>query len=354
MKLYIGTYSEPILFGTGEVFLGRGEGLYACEFDGEDIQVRNVLKLGNPSFFVLHPEKRKIYAVNETKEFRGAYEGDVTEIRLKPDGSQEAAASFPAGGTDPCHAALSPDGTLLAVSNYADGSVTFFPLDDTGRISGEGPHFQHTGSGPDAARQKGPHTHSVLFDRRGHAWAVDLGADTLFGYDVRCGTVRPDDRITLRVAPGSGPRAGVFSEKGDRLYLIHEMACTVSCWEVSESGTLRELRTVSLLPEERAEGVTGAALQLSPDGRFLYASVRGLNTLSVLALDPDGIPHPLQSISVRGKTPRHFAVSPDGGFLLAGNQDSDSISVFRRLSDGILEFSRTLPFPTPVCLLFAS
>ncbi len=353
MRLYIGTYSEPILFGTGEVFRGRGEGLYACDFDGESIQVRHVLKLANPSFFVLHPEKEKIYAVNEMKEFRGAYGGGVTEINLQPDGSPEAAASFPAGGMDPCHAALSPDGTLLSVANYADGSVTFFPLDPAGRISGNGTRFQHTGKGPDATRQEGPHTHSVLFDGRGHAWAVDLGADTLFGYNIRSGSAVPDDSITLRVAPGSGPRAGVFSEKGDRLYLMHEMACAVSCWEVPESGVLRELQTVSLIPGERRDGVTGAALQLSPDGRYLYASVRGLNTLSVLALDPDGIPHLLQSISSGGKTPRHFAVSPDGDFLLAGNQGSDSISVFRRLDGGTLEFSRTLPFPTPVCLRFA-
>ena len=353
MRLYIGTYSEPVLFGTGEVFRGHGEGLYACDFDGGSLQIRHILKLGNPSFFALRPEKGKIYAVNEMKEFQGAYGGGVTEISLQPDGFMKAEASCPAGGTDPCHAALSPDGALLSVANYADGSVTFFPLDPAGRISVSGTRFQHTGKGPDAARQQGPHTHSVLFDGRGHAWAVDLGADTLFGYDIRSGSAVPDDSITLRVAPGSGPRAGVFSGKGDRLYLMHEIACAVSCWEVPESGILRELRTVSLLPGEKADGVTGAALQLSPDGKYLYASVRGLNTLSVLALDPDGIPRPVQSVSVCGKTPRHFAVSPDGGFLLAGNQDSDSISVFRRMPDGTLQFSRTLPFPTPVCLRFA-
>ena len=354
MRLYVGTYSEPILFGTGEVFQGRGEGLYACDFDGEAIRVLQVLKLANPSFFAFHPGGRKLYAVNEGKTFRGASGGGVTEIDLAPDGSMTAAAAFPAGGTDPCHAALSPDGRLLAVSNYADGSVTFFPLDAAGRIFGEGMHFRHSGSGPDASRQQEPHTHSVLFGRGGMAWAVDLGADALFGYRIQEGAVRPDDRITLRTAPGSGPRAGVFSPRGDRLYLIHEMACAVSCWALPEAGAPRELATVSLLSGgESAPGDSGAALQLSPDGRYLYASVRGRDALSVFALDPNGIPLLRQTVSVRGSCPRHFTVSPDGAFVLAGNQNSDSISVFHRQPDGTLRFSRELAFPTPVCLQFA-
>ncbi|MBQ3706063.1 MAG: lactonase family protein [Clostridia bacterium] len=354
MRLYVGTYSEPILFGTGEIFQGRGEGLYACDFDGEDLRVLQVLKLANPSFFALHPEKRKIYAVNEGKTFRGAYGGGVTEIDLMPDGSLSAAASFPAGGTDPCHAAISPEGRLLAVSNYADGSVTFFPLDGEGRIAGEGTRFLHAGGGPDAGRQQGAHAHSVLFGPGGRAWAVDLGADALFGYRVEGETVRPDDWITLRTAPGSGPRAGVLSPEGHRLYLIHEMACTVSCLEVPAAGPPRPVWTVPLLSEEEdAAGVSGAALQLSPDGQYLYASLRGRNTLSVFALNPEGPPELLQTESTRGSCPRHFTISPDGAFVLVGNQDSDSISLFRRRADGRLRFLRSLPFPTPVCLQFA-
>ena len=167
MRLYVGTYSEPILFGTGEVFRGHGEGLYGCEFDGENIRILQVLKLTNPSFFVLHPEKRKIYAVSEGKTFCGAYGGGVTEIDPGPDGARWAAASFPAGGTDPCHAALSQDGQLLAVSNYADGSVTFFPLNEEGCIAGDGTRFMHAGSGSDAGRQPRGHAHrGILGPRR--------------------------------------------------------------------------------------------------------------------------------------------------------------------------------------------
>ena len=241
MKLFIGTYTEPILFGTGEVVRGHGEGLYACDFDGTEIRILQVLKMANPSYLTLHPNGKKIFAVNEGKEFRGRYGGGITEIDLSPDGRMETAAAYPTHGTDPCHVAISPDRTYLGVANFGDGSVTAFPLDENGRISGEGKRFQHRGSGPNTSRQKGPHAHSVLFDRHGRAWVPDLGADTLFCYDLRSGTFKPERRLSFPAVAGSGPRFGVFSSSGRLFFLVHELSCHISSFKVSDQGEMLEI-----------------------------------------------------------------------------------------------------------------
>ena len=118
-----GTYSEPILFGTGELFKGKGEGLYLCALEDGDIRILDCLKLGNPSFLAINEEKKHIYAVNEMKEFKGVYGGGLTDIVYDDTGRMTVVDSFPTGGWDPCHVAVSPDGGVVCVANYADGKA---------------------------------------------------------------------------------------------------------------------------------------------------------------------------------------------------------------------------------------
>jgi len=348
-----GTYSEPILFGTGELVQGKGEGIYLCalEDDGGAV-ILKTLKLGNPSFLDIDETRRHIYAVNEMKEFGGAYGGGLTDILFDEEMNMTVAASFETGGTDPCHVAVSPDGRHVAAANFGDGKVTVFELDESGSILPERTVFAHAGHSVDPHRQGGPHAHSILFSPDGlQLFVPDLGLDMLKAYRVTDTGILPDPGGDIPLSSGSGPRAGEWSADGQNLYVIHELDSSITQLH-RENGRLTAASRVSAIPE----GCTGpndcADLHLTPDGKYLYASNRGSNTLAIFRVGEDGSLAPAGTVPCGGKTPRNFAIDPSGRWLLIGNQDSDRITVFAIEQDGQLRQVSELSVPTPVCIRF--
>ena len=350
-----GTYSEPILFGTGEVFAGKGEGVYLCAFEDGRISVLDCLKLSNPSFVTINEEKKHIYAVNELKEFQGEYGGGLTDISYDGNGKMTVIAGFPTGGTDPCNVAVSRDGKNVCIANYADGKVTVFPLDENGNVLARRTVYQHEKrdsiAGIVPERQEGPHAHSIIFDGKDRMFAVDLGIDRMKAYVVREDGIFPDDKHTAVLAAGSGPRTGEWSADGKHFYVINELGCSVT--HLTYDGDMLSVKeSVPILPGELTEDASAADLHLGRDGRFLYASLRGMNSLAVFKVEDDGTLTFKSRISCGGKTPRNFAIDPSGQYLLCGNQDSDSITIFRIGGDGSLTFLEKKDFPTPVCIRF--
>ena len=130
----LGSYTEPILFGTGEVFQGKGKGVSICRFEDGLIETVSTLSVRNPSFVCIDEERRKLYAVNEMKEYGGAFGGGVTQIGYSPDGGMRVEADFNTGGTDPCHIEIAPNGRFLSIANFASGAVSVFARDEAGNI----------------------------------------------------------------------------------------------------------------------------------------------------------------------------------------------------------------------------
>lgn len=350
-RFYVGTYTEPILFGTGEVFPGKGKGVYTCQLTGEGkIETLACAPARNPSYLCLNPQREKLYAVNELKELDGAFGGGL--FCLTPEG---ASASLPTGGTDPCHVALAPNGRFLSVANFASGSVTVFPLRADGSLTGEHTLFQHEGSSIHPLRQKGPHAHSTIFvPGKNRMLVPDLGIDTLKAYTYDGAAVTPAPQFDLRVPAGSGPRYGEFSRDGRFLYLINEISSQVMVF-LCEDDTYRLLQTVSTLPADfDCSSNICSDLHLTPNGSYLYASNRGHDSLCCFRILPDGSLCLLQRIPCGGKTPRNFAIDPSGAWLLAGNQDSDNITVFSIAENGSLLRHGWVHFPSPVCICFES
>ena len=347
---FVGTYTEPMLFGTGEVFRGKGEGVYLCAFDGTDVEVKAVIPAVNPSFVCVDEKNRRLYAVQETQQWQGEAGGGVSQWRYDGEGRFTLEAAYGTGGADPCHLALSPDGRWLAVANYSGGSLAVFPRDDQGRMLPERRLFRHHGGSVNPARQEGPHVHSALFDGTGRLFAADLGGDRLACY--RCGgDVVPDPAGDLPTAPGSGPRCGECSADGRHLYVIHELNSTVAHY-VCDGGAVMLRETVSTLPAGYAGANTAADVHLSPDGRHLYASNRGHDSIAVFRVEADGSLSLLGHQPCGGRTPRNFAIDPEGQYLLAANQDTDNIAVFAIGEDGLLRQTGDVPFPSPVCIRF--
>ena len=354
--LCIGTYTEEILFGTGELFRGKGRGLLIGTFQDGTIEITASAKTLNPSYVCVNERDRKIYTANEAKEFAGEWGGGVSQFPYEfAEGGGEIVcgeASFCVGGTDPCHIVLAPDKKALIVSNFASGSISLFPIKADGTIGGGKKVFTHQGKGPDPVRQKGPHAHSGIFSPDGRMLYVpDLGIDRVKAYAYQDGEILPAPERDVVLEAGSGPRFGEFSGDGKHFYLISELASQVVHFTCEKQELVRR-ETVSTLPENFDGYNICSDLHLTPDGRHLYASNRGHDSLACYRVEADGSLRLEQIISSGGKTPRNFCISPDGAFLLAGNQDSDNIALFAIQPDGCLKPRGEVGLGTPVCIKF--
>lgn len=348
----LGSYTEPILFGTGEVFQGKGKGVSICSFEDGVIRTLATLPVRNPSFVCLDEKNQKIYAVNEMKEYDGAFGGGLTQIAYTGQGDMKIECSFNTGGTDPCHVELAPNGAFVSVANFASGAVTVFPVDEQGNLTGEKTVFQHEGHSVHPVRQKGPHAHSSIFaPDRPRMFVPDLGMDRVVAYRYDGARVLPDEGADVTVEPGCGPRYGEFSPDGRHFYLINEIGSRVMHYTY-DHGRLTLSEEISTLPADFEGDNICSDLHITADGAFLYASNRGHDSITAYRIRPDGSLEWLDCVPGGGRTPRNFALDPTGKYLLVENQDSDNITVFAVGQDGRLTRGETFETGSPVCIRF--
>jgi 6-phosphogluconolactonase len=358
--VYVGTYTQPIRFGTGEILQGKGEGIYLLELNsatGELNLRKTVYGVENPSYLVLNKKNRCLYAVNELKMFNGNPSGSVSAFQVSDDGTLTFLNKQATKGTDPCYLEVSPDGTHLYVCNFMSGSVIVYPILDNGAIGEAVQFIQHEGRSVHPRRQTGPHAHSLLFspDQK-YVLVPDLGLDKVIIYPFaqETGLLHETPAFAFSVRPGGGPRHGVFSEDGRYFYLLNEIDATIVVIQFQE-GVPRECQVVSALPE----GVDGsnnlcADIHLTPDGTYLYVSNRGDDSLVCYRVQPkSGLLSYAGYQSCGGKTPRSFGIDPSGRYLICANQDSDNIVVFTiDYQTGGLKAAAEIAIPTPVCVKF--
>ncbi len=324
--VYIGTYT-----GHGS------EGIYVCEFDlatGRFTSPEIAAKTPSPSFLAVAPGEDFLYAVNETDQFDGQPAGAVSAFSMDSStGKLKLLNQVSSRGSGPAHIVLDRTGRFALVANYGGGSVTVLPLLPDGKIGESTAFMQHKGSSVNRERQEGPHAHAIAMspDNR-FAIVADLGLDQLLVYpfDASHGTLG-QPRI-VNTDPGAGPRHLTFSKSGKFVYVINEMASTVTVYSYDpRDGAMAPLQTVSSLPANLAGKNTAAETVLHPSGKFLYASNRGDdNSIASFAVDSSkGTLTFIERVATGGKTPRNFAIDPSGEWLLAANQDSNTVVTFR-------------------------
>jgi 6-phosphogluconolactonase len=263
--------------------------------------------------------------------------------------------SQPSGGAAPCHLTVDKEGRNVLVANYAGGSVAVLPILPDGRLRTPSTVVLHDGKSVNPERQQAAHAHSITLDP-GNAFALvaDLGMDKVVGYrfDARAGTLSATRPASL--PPGSGPRHLAFHPDGRRVFVINELLSTVTAFDYDGgTGALSERQTISTLPAEFRGANFTAEVLVHPDGRLLYASNRGHDSIAVFAIDSaTGRLSPAGHRSTQGNWPRNFAIDPTGTYLLAANQRSDSIVVFRidRATGQLQAVGGPYPVPRPVCL----
>ena len=350
-----------VYVGTSENAVGRG--IYRFPFDtvtGKAGAVELAAEAARPTFLAIHPSQRFLYAVNAIGEFQGQKTGAVSAFALDgKTGELRLLNQQSSGGAGPSHVVVDREGRNALVANYGGGSVACLPIDAEGRLKPPTSVIQHTGASVNPARQEGPHAHSINLDAANRfAFAADLGLDQIliYRYDTAPGTLTPHNLPSVATAPGAGPRHFAFHPSGRFAYVINELTSTVTAFRYdADAGVLREVQTVSTLPEHFDGANTGAEIDVHPSGKWLYASNRGHNSVVLFSVDSDkGTLTYVEEQGTGGFKPRHFGIEPSATYLAVGNQDSDTILVARvDAGNGRLKPSGILAnAPSPVCIKF--
>ena len=358
--IFVGTYTQPIRFGTGQILDGKGSGIYRLRFNADSGELTDdglVAEAPNPSYLAINPSGEYLYAVNELKEYKGMACGSVSSYRIVPETMDIVYLNTqPTGGTDPCHVEVNNGNTHVFVSNFMSGSICVFPINRDGSLGEASCFIQHEGSSINKLRQSSPHAHSLIFDSDNkRAFVPDLGIDKLMIYktDFENGKLVPGEIPCHKVRPGSGPRHCEFY--GNYCYLINEISCSISVLRYEpEIGAFEEIQEITTIYGSFEGENISADIHITPDGRFLYGSNRGQNSIVAYSIDKQtGRLSFVDSIYCGGETPRNFAVDPTGRFVLVCNQDTDIIAVFAIDSaTGRLSFLSDHKVPTPVCVKF--
>ena len=340
--LYIGTYTE-------DIYLVRMD-----RTSGELLRVGAVNAGANPSFLTIHPNGRVLYAVNELDN------GAVSAFAIESaSGGLTRLNEQPSQGGAPCYVSVDRSGRALLVANYGGGNVALLPIEPNGTL-GPAHMVQHTGKGPNAERQDAPHAHCILPDPSNRfALAADLGADRVFVYRLDLGgkSLRHVDGGDAVMRPGAGPRHIAFHPTLPLVFVANELDSTVATLRFdAERGALSPLDTHSTVPA----GWTGtnypADIHVAANGRTLYVSNRGHNSIAVFSVaESTGALVLEQVVSTEGDWPRNFSLDPSGRWLLVANQRSDFVVVFGRdpESGRLTPTRQRIAIPSPVCLRFA-
>lgn len=341
--IYIGTYAKA-----------KGQGIHRLELDPDTGKLTSrgvVAEVTNPSFLAMSPDRRFLYSVSEVSGSPG-----VVGFSIGADGGLTPLNGQASGGGGPCHIDINPAGTLIAVANYGGGSVRLIPIEADGKLGRPGPVVQHVGgSGVVADRQRGPHAHCVRFDGAGRFVVVsDLGLDQLKVYRVEGNTLVPHAEVP--VGPGTGPRHFAFHPLLTMGFSINELSSTLTSFRYdAATGSLRSTGSVPTLPADFKGLNTTAEVRVHPNGRWIYASNRGHDSIAMFSIESDGgLAKPMGHVSTEGKTPRNFALDDHGRFLVAANQNSGTVVSFRidPATGRCTPVGSSVAVPSPVCVLF--
>ncbi|WP_322922800.1 lactonase family protein [Paenibacillus campi] len=353
--------SERMLVFVGSYAESTNPGVYVYEFDETTAELTatdSFAGLQNPTFLNVDAAARRLYALGET----------VSETGSKGKGGEAAAFVIDAehGKLEllnrvrtidgpPCHIGRSADSRYLTMVSYHGGMVGLIGIKEDGSVGELLDVHQHEGHSVDPQNQDRPHPHSTFFDPAGkYALVQDLGLDRVRTYEL----VQSSNELKFVTdavsAPGAGPRHLVFHPNGNFAFIINELNATVTAYQYEAStGTLTEVQTITTLPANY-DGANGCAeIAISEDGRYVYGSNRGHDSIVQYAVNAEtGELTLVQHVSTEGGHPRHFSLLPGGRYALVANRDGNNIVVFSIDADsGKLTYTgKSTAVSKPVCV----
>lgn len=356
LLLFVGTYATPSERPQG--------GIYAVTFDPGSGRFENphlAATTSKPTFLALHPKGHVLYATTDLQGYEGPSDrlADCFSIRPGTRKLEPLPRQIPAD-LPRVDATVDPSGQALYTASYRANAIESFPLDEAGNPLGRTSLIRNQGRpGPRTDRQDASHPHCITRSPDGrHLYVCDLGLDRIYCYRPGPGPawLNPAVPAFTQTPPGSGPRHMALSRDGAFAYVIGELDSTLSTYaRNADTGALSLLQRSPTLPEGYDGPNTGAEVAIHPNGRFLYASNRGHDSIAIYGRDPrNGLLTPIGNVPCGGRHPRHFALSPDGAWLICANRDSNNLVSFRvNPATGALVRSSTLEgIPKPTCVLF--
>ena len=352
-RVYVGTYTTKT----------ASKGIYSFRYDANSGKLTPsgvAAETQDPSWVAIHPTGKFLYSVNESgkNSMVSAFSLDAHSGKLT------LLNQVPALGEDPCYLSFDRTGKYVLVANYTSGNVVVFPIGADGKLRAATANVRDQGMlGPNKERQEGPHAHWIETSAGNrYAYVSDLGLDKILIYkfdSARGKLVSPDakqpDAFSAPLPPGAGPRHVAFSREGEFMYVLGEVQSSVTVFANDAREKYRAIQTISALPKGFSGRNDAAEIVMHPNGKFLYTSNRGHESIALFHIDPaTGKLTAAGDFSIEGKEPRHFAVDPSGNFLLAEDQLSDKIVLFRvdQKTGALTPTGDSVEVPSPVCLTF--
>lgn len=318
--------SEKIILGT--YTRKESEGIYSIELNTETKELENLkveAAVGSPTYLDVSEDGSLLFAVLKEDDDHGG----IVAFKKADDGTYVTADVSTEKGAAPCYVAYDSSREFLYTANYHTGEVAVYQTNEAGSLTLTD-KVAHSGKSVHE-NQKGPHAHYFdLTPDKNYLVACDLGTDEVLSYGVdNDGKLTELDRIS--VAPGTGPRHLVFHPNGQYAYLFGELSSDVIALSYdSDGGALNQIQTLSSIPEEHTDFNGGAAIRISPDGKFVYASNRGHDSIVIYSVQSDGTLELVDYTPTEGAVPRDFSLDPTGKFAVVGHQDSDNLTLFER------------------------
>lgn len=341
-KIFLGTYTKR-----------ESKGIYQITLDTEVKKLEDLTvaaETNGPTYLTLDKEHQVIYAV-----LGGDGEGGIASYKKNENGEYAQVDTATATGASPCYVSYDADRSFVYTANYHKGQVAVFKTDDEGHLTLTDT-VQHEGTSVHKNQDR-PHAHYFdLSPDKKFLIACDLGNDTVYTYTVdEEGKVK--EISTTTVAAGTGPRHIVFAPNGKKAYLFGELSSDVIALDYDpETGILTPFQTISTIPESHTSFNGGAAIRISNDGKFVYASNRGHDSIAVFAVSAsDGTLSLVEYVPTEGNIPRDFDLDPTNQFVVVAHQDSDNLTLFERNSDSgkLTLLEKDVYAPEAVCVYFA-
>jgi 6-phosphogluconolactonase len=355
------TDAQELLVFISAFASGDQGAIHACQLDAATGQLtlkQQTTDVENPFFLALSPDKECLYAIHAPGQFGGeaheqvaAYKvvGRTGELKLLNRQSTRGSAS--------CYLAVDATRHALVVANYGTGSVASLPVNKDGSLGEIASFVQHTGSSVNPARQEGPHAHcAVISPDNRFVYAADLGLDRVMAYQLDTATAKlsPSRQAFVRTPPGAGPRHLTFHPDGRHMYVINELANSVTLFDYDPGpGFLIEKQTISTLPDGFAGTSYCADVKITPNGRFLYGTNRGHDSIAAYRIGNDGQLTLVEIEPSLGQGPQNLAITPGGDLLLCANMPGNNVVVFKIDAETgqLTPVGKPMSMPSPSCIM---
>jgi 6-phosphogluconolactonase len=355
--VFVGTYSQK--YGHVD---GKGEGIYAFRLnDGGGLTpVGTTRGIVDAAFLAAAPRRRQLFCANDSAEAPGSPGGGVNAFAVDAESGELTFLNRqPSGGESTCFLAVDRTESVVLAVNHDGGNTVAFPILPDGRLGAAIADVHHVGPGAQPGHQSSAHPHSVTIDATNRfALVPDKGLDRIYVYrlEPEHGWLVPHTTPFVDVHGGTSPRHLAFHPSQRFAFVTNEVGSTVTSFAFdAENGTLRELGTRSTVPDGFTARNATADIRVHPNGRFVYLTNRGHDTVARFAVDEaTGGLTPLGHTSTQGGWSRAICFDPTGRLLLVANQNADTIVAFAADPDtgALVPTGATTPTPTPVCILF--